>query len=541
MRSRFQRSSVPATLALAASGLIAFPAQAQDCAFQFNPDAPGVLGGIEFGKAVGMGADFALLGAPRDNLAGSSAGAVWSYTRVGTQFVQTARLVAPDAALQDQASFGASLAVDGARALVGAPSDDAAGADAGAVYVLERTPSGWEFVQKLVSPDGEAGARFGHAVDLDAGHALIGSAFSDVGAVDGGAAFVFEEFAGQFTWSATLSPSGTGVEDGVARSLALCGSLIVLGAPLDDVTGEDDGSAWIFEQQGGPSGGPWIEVAQVLSSSFDPLDHFGIFVHTDGVRVAAGSNGDVEGTRRVGSVSIYERDGAAGWSEAAYLRPPGMPHGARFGESLALDAGELFVGAPGGNGNKGVVHLFREETSGWQEVGRLLPSGVGTGFASALSVERGSVLVGAPLYRQLAEQSGLGFAFMGAGGPLVHCVSTANSTGNVAAMALSGPPSLGAMPLALQVAPVPADGFGLLVDAGEAASFPFANGVRCVAGPTLRRLSATRAQGELLELELAPGAYSAGETRYFQAWFRDPAAGGARANTSSGLRVTFCP
>jgi hypothetical protein len=37
------------------------------------------------------------------------------------------------------------------------------------------------------------------------------------------------------------------------------------------------------------------------------------------------------------------------------------------------------------------------------------------------------------------------------------------------------------------------------------------------------------------------GLVAPGSTWYFQAWFRDPAAGGAAFNLSDGLAVTFCP
>jgi len=38
----------------------------------------------------------------------------------------------------------------------------------------------------------------------------------------------------------------------------------------------------------------------------------------------------------------------------------------------------------------------------------------------------------------------------------------------------------------------------------------------------------------------AGGQITSGSTWNFQAWYRDPAAGGAMFNTSDALRATFC-
>ena len=77
---------------------------------------------------------------------------------------------------------------------------------------------------------------------------------------------------------------------------------------------------------------------------------------------------------------------------------------------------------------------------------------------------------------------------------------------------------------------------------------PFGDGVLCLdqgASP-LARLAVTPVAGNVLTTRLplqmpptAAATITAGSTWSFQAWFADPAAGGAGFNLSSDLRVTF--
>ena len=43
------------------------------------------------------------------------------------------------------------------------------------------------------------------------------------------------------------------------------------------------------------------------------------------------------------------------------------------------------------------------------------------------------------------------------------------------------------------------------------------------------------------DLDVAAAGFEAGETVYFQLWYRDPAGSGATSNLSNGLGVLFCP
>jgi len=132
-----------------------------------------------------------------------------------------------------------------------------------------------------------------------------------------------------------------------------------------------------------------------------------------------------------------------------------------------------------------------------------------------------------------------------------HCIAAVNSTGSGAVIAATGSTSVSANDLLLRAEPVPAGQFGVFFYGPGQAQVAFGNGYRCVAGSGvgLFRLPITAASGGqvltwAVDNTAAPGGagqLTAGSTWNFQAWFRDPAAGGTAFNLSDGVELTFAP
>ena len=98
----------------------------------------------------------------------------------------------------------------------------------------------------------------------------------------------------------------------------------------------------------------------------------------------------------------------------------------------------------------------------------------------------------------------------------------------------------------LSASVVPAQTSGLFLYGTSTALVPFGNGFKCIGSPT-RRLPITAANATSLVHPVnltsgsAAGIITPGTTWYFQAWFRDNAAGGSSTGLSDGLRLTFLP
>ena len=135
-----------------------------------------------FGTSVALSRGTALIGAPGDGDNGSDSGSAYVFDALGAQ-VQ--KLVASDGAAFDQ--FGTSVALSGNLALVGARDDDDKGSDSGSAYLFDAR-TGRELA-KLTASDAAAGDRFGDAVALERGTAVIGAPGEGASA---GAAYVYD-------------------------------------------------------------------------------------------------------------------------------------------------------------------------------------------------------------------------------------------------------------------------------------------------------------------------------------------------------------
>jgi hypothetical protein len=130
--------------------------------------------------------------------------------------------------------------------------------------------------------------------------------------------------------------------------------------------------------------------------------------------------------------------------------------------------------------------------------------------------------------------------------PTTYCQVTPNSTGNPALMGSTGTTSIAANNFTLTCNGLPPGGSGLFFYGTAQTQTPFGNGFRCVAG-SMFRLPLGQANGSGVATRainyntLPPGGgITAGQTRYFQYWYRNPAGGGALFNLSNGLAAIFC-
>lgn len=130
-----------------------------------------------FGNAVAIDDDVAVVASQLHDGAFPDSGAVYVFERLGGTWTEVAKLEASDAF--DGGMFGASIALDGKRLLIGSWTSDES---RGAAYLFEDTGAGWQEVLRFAPGDLSEGDHFGIDVALDEGDAIVGARGSQNGA-----------------------------------------------------------------------------------------------------------------------------------------------------------------------------------------------------------------------------------------------------------------------------------------------------------------------------------------------------------------------
>ena len=123
-------------------------------------------GSDNFGSAVDLEGDTAVIGAELEDTGGPSAGAAYVFVRSGTTWIEQQKLVASDAKSSD--FFGEDVAISGDTILVGT-------SNAEGVYVFVRSGTTWIEQQKLVGSGTSSTDFFGRSVALSGDTALVGA------------------------------------------------------------------------------------------------------------------------------------------------------------------------------------------------------------------------------------------------------------------------------------------------------------------------------------------------------------------------------
>jgi FG-GAP repeat protein len=338
--------------------------------------------------------------------------AVYPVT-IDPTFTQQANLTASDGARND--NFGYSVAIDGDRVVVGAPSNDIqtnsiTKADQGSVYVFLRVNGSWSQQAILTASDGEASDYFGYSVAIQWDTIVVGAPYDDIGAnTNQGSAYVFVRSGATWTnWieQPKLLASIPGAYDNFGYSVAIdaqTGGTIAVGAPYDDVTFTDEGSAYVFVR----NNGNWVEEDRMVANAPGANDNFGLSVacerFTAGTVVVGAPYDDVSYTNQ-GSAYVFVRNNG-NWNQQAQLLANDAEANDYFGFSVGISStgNRIAVGAPyddivSANDDRGSAYVFLRNTPFWNQHAKLTANvgAIGAAFGWSVAVSGYEVVVGAP-------------------------------------------------------------------------------------------------------------------------------------------------
>jgi FG-GAP repeat len=304
---------------------------------------------IRLGASIAVDGNLAVMGAPADQLSG----AAYIYERVGSKWVEQAKLQPQDQDFYDVASFGMEVAISGDTAVVGTVSN--------AIYVFVRQGDRWIQQAKLTA-------------DINSLDTLADSlAFSQntiVVAADVLASpqshifFVFERDPKTGTWSEAtqiLPPPGKIL---FGQAAAIDGDTMVL---------SDLKRAMVFVRTS--SNRQWTYQATLTDDHPDRTTLFGYDVALDNHTVVVGAPLELSSFIRTGAAYVFQRHPETGqWKRKAKLIPRGANVGNfvsqfinpyEFGGRVAVRDDKILVGSCTGRPHGGTAFFSSPETAAY--------------------------------------------------------------------------------------------------------------------------------------------------------------------------------
>ena len=316
-----------------------------------SPERESAWAAAGFGAAIAIGDGEIFVGRTGGGVAGAiypSPGSIYVFER-GDDGWEFAYIITGDnVEIGDE--FGAALAVDGDRLLVGAPGGDGG---RGGASLFERAGYG-EWARTVVyAPPADREIRNAGAAVALSGDAVFLGAPSDAGP---GAVIRFAASGGSVTFIDPPAPPGANraSPDLFGASLSLTGDLLVVGAPG---TGGDRGAAYAFDANFAAGASP---TATLALDNGRGGDAFGTSLTASGTSVLIGAPGADEGA---GTAVLFTRGDDGEWDETTRLSfPETGPAG--YGSAVAFDGRSAWVGASGVSQGAGSAQVFRVAEAG---------------------------------------------------------------------------------------------------------------------------------------------------------------------------------
>jgi hypothetical protein len=347
----------------------------------------------EFGYSVALDGDRALLGAPNEGATGSA----YEFNHTSTM-PQQHEINASDRANGDL--FGWSVSINSSFALVGAPNHNACGS----AYVFTRNADGTlKEVQELQASIPSTGDEFGISVSINASMALIGASGKDASQ---GAVYVFKWDGGSWIQKQILTASNPVAGDNFGISISQQKNTVIMGAPGKN----ENGSAYIFTYRADST---WKQQQELNASNTVDGDQFGCSVALDLTNVLIGACGFNSDTGTAYVFTYRMVDGT--WRQLQELNASDQLPNNNFGDSVSLGGGTALIGATLRDDSKGAAYLFFFNLMTWTWTEKQILTAdpaPGDNFGINVCIKGDIALIGAAFDDDMGDSSGSAYVFL---------------------------------------------------------------------------------------------------------------------------------
>jgi len=253
--------------------------------------------GDEFGTSIGISGDFIIVGAPYEDqalngLTTLNKGSAYMYTKGenGWNQIQKSQKIV-GSQLSSGANFGWTVAISGDYAIVGAPRDQVnIGGnlinDVGAAYIWKKQTNGnWTELKTLTASDKTTADEFGNSVSISGDFAIVGAMLeqhNEKGSdklVASGSAYIFEKNSDKWTQSRKIVAPDRAQDDQFGVAVSISGEYAIIGA-------NNSNSAYVFRN----IQGTWTHASKLAASDGDGGDMFGYAVAISGDHALVGAH-----------------------------------------------------------------------------------------------------------------------------------------------------------------------------------------------------------------------------------------------------------
>jgi hypothetical protein len=297
----------------------------------------------DFGVAVAIDGDTILVAADStDGPMSGAVGAVYVYSWTGSEWVETQKLIASDGARGG--FYGGAVALEGDTAVIGRYWDSVGANHSGSAYVFTRSGSTWSETQKLLAPNAAPEDNMGFAVAISGDTIVVGAPNRFSAAPDDaqvGRAFVYARTDGLWELNTVLRASNAAPFDQFGISVAIDGERIAVGAWQDSFfpPTSGPGEAYLFER----TDSAWQETQIFAAPDPHVQAEYGGSVAIEGPWFLIGAPSHPQGNLWGAVYSYHQMSGS--WGLTNVFLPDPNPSLSWMGNALAMDGNYAVAGA----------------------------------------------------------------------------------------------------------------------------------------------------------------------------------------------------
>jgi hypothetical protein len=256
-----------------------------------------------FAFAVDISENYLIIGAYGDDEKGSMAGAAYIFSRqTDNTWKQQQKLVDDQGERNDQ--FGYAVAISDNYAIVGSYRDDDKGDSSGSAMIFKRDNDMWTMQAKLIAHDGQPNDYFGFDVAISGDYAVVGAyRCDDESRSNVGGAYIYKFDKGIWNFQTKLVPIQGTSNDYFGASVDLVGTRLLIGAYGDDDKGSTAGAAYLYMLEGDQ----WNMHKKYVPGDGNSYDYFGYDIAIGDQGLVMGAYGNDENGSMAGAMYIYSQ------------------------------------------------------------------------------------------------------------------------------------------------------------------------------------------------------------------------------------------